>query len=147
MTTVSKYGHINRTSDDMEVPYSVVQYLTNVMRTLDITVHDLRTEIKLQYKSVQAGIGIHQTIPKGRCVERTTQTHVYIRVVFLKVGDVDTLKENFIAKICMYARWREPLFDRRGGLYPGQPNRNLDQVSAIYSYHKTNDHIILKRFK
>ncbi|XP_076465747.1 cys-loop ligand-gated ion channel-like [Babylonia areolata] len=36
---------------------------------------------------------------------------VFIRVVFLKIGEIDTLKEQFRAEIFVQARWREPRLD------------------------------------
>ncbi|KAK3590900.1 hypothetical protein CHS0354_020877 [Potamilus streckersoni] len=36
---------------------------------------------------------------------------VLLKVVYLKVGEVDTVKEQFIADICLRARWREPALD------------------------------------
>ena len=40
---------------------------------------------------------------------------VFVHVVFLKVGEIDTVKETYTADVFVQARWREPLFD-------GQPN-------------------------
>jgi len=31
--------------------------------------------------------------------------------VFLKIGEIDTLKENFMADAFVQARWREPILD------------------------------------
>ncbi|ELT93511.1 hypothetical protein CAPTEDRAFT_221712 [Capitella teleta] len=36
---------------------------------------------------------------------------VYVRVVFLKVGEIDTLKEKYSADVFIQAKWREPLLD------------------------------------
>jgi hypothetical protein len=33
-------------------------------------------------------------------------------VSFLKIGEIDTLKENFSADVYIQARWREPLLDK-----------------------------------
>jgi len=40
-----------------------------------------------------------------------SQVTVYIRVVFLKIGEIDTLKEHFMADAFIQARWREPALD------------------------------------
>lgn len=32
-------------------------------------------------------------------------------MVFLKLGEIDTMKENFAADAFVQAKWREPLFD------------------------------------
>ncbi|OWF35286.1 gamma-aminobutyric acid receptor subunit rho-3-like [Mizuhopecten yessoensis] len=37
--------------------------------------------------------------------------HVYVKVVFLKVGEIDTIKENFAADVFIQARWRESQLD------------------------------------
>ena len=39
------------------------------------------------------------------------QRTVYIRVVFLKVGEIDTVKENYFADVFVQSRWREPNLD------------------------------------
>ncbi|XP_061196753.1 gamma-aminobutyric acid receptor subunit alpha-2-like [Saccostrea echinata] len=36
---------------------------------------------------------------------------VYVRVVFLKVGEIDTVKEKYCADVFVQARWREPSLD------------------------------------
>ncbi|XP_076443999.1 cys-loop ligand-gated ion channel-like [Babylonia areolata] len=36
---------------------------------------------------------------------------VYVRVVFLKIGEINTLKEQFHAEVFVQARWREPMLD------------------------------------
>ena len=36
------------------------------------------------------------------------QVKVYIRVVFLKVGEINTLKEKYAADVFLQARWRQP---------------------------------------
>lgn len=41
---------------------------------------------------------------------------VFVHVVFLKVGEIDTVKETYTADIFVQARWREPLFDRQTNL-------------------------------
>ena len=32
-------------------------------------------------------------------------------MVFLKIGEIDTMKENFAADAFVQAKWREPAFD------------------------------------
>ena len=39
------------------------------------------------------------------------QITVYVQVVFLKIGEIDTVKENFAADVFVQARWREPKLD------------------------------------
>jgi hypothetical protein len=41
------------------------------------------------------------------------QKTVYIRVVFMKLGEIDTVKESFTADVFIQARWREPALDGR----------------------------------
>lgn len=47
------------------------------------------------------------------------QVPVFIRTVFLKVGEIDTIKETFSADVYIQARWREPLFDNQIDLVRG----------------------------
>ena len=44
------------------------------------------------------------------CSQKET---VYIRVVFLKFGEIDTFKESYSADVFVQARWREPKYDQR----------------------------------
>jgi len=39
------------------------------------------------------------------------QTTVYVQVVFMKLGEIDTIKETFSADVFIQARWREPRLD------------------------------------
>lgn len=41
------------------------------------------------------------------------QVTVSVRLVFLKVGEIDTVKETFTADVYIQARWREPKFDHQ----------------------------------
>jgi len=41
---------------------------------------------------------------------------VFVHVVFLKVGEIDTVKETYTADVFVQARWREPLFDGQTNL-------------------------------
>ena len=36
---------------------------------------------------------------------------MYVQVVFLKLGEIDTIKETFTADVFIQARWREPRLD------------------------------------
>ena len=36
---------------------------------------------------------------------------MYIQVVFIKLGEIDTVKETFSADVFIQARWREPTLD------------------------------------
>lgn len=39
------------------------------------------------------------------------QVIVELRVVFLKIGEIDTLKEQYSADTFIQAKWREPALD------------------------------------
>lgn len=39
------------------------------------------------------------------------QVSIYVRVVFLKLGEIDTVAEKFNADAFIQARWREPNLD------------------------------------
>ena len=43
--------------------------------------------------------------------EGRKKTTVYVTVTFLKLGEIDTIKEYFEADVYIQARWREPLLD------------------------------------
>ena len=40
------------------------------------------------------------------------QVKVSVCVVFLKVGEIDTLKEHYEADVMIKSKWREPLLDK-----------------------------------
>lgn len=44
--------------------------------------------------------------------EEVEKRKAYIKVVFLKVGEIDTLKEFFVADVFVQVRWREPSLDK-----------------------------------
>ena len=43
---------------------------------------------------------------------RTESVNVFVRVVFLKLGEVDTINEKFMADVFMQAKWSEPALDK-----------------------------------
>lgn len=42
------------------------------------------------------------------------QVDVFVRVVFLKIGEIKTVEEKFHADVFIQAKWREPLLDDAG---------------------------------
>ena len=44
------------------------------------------------------------------CQQKET---VFIRVDFLKFGEIDTAKESYYADVFVQARWREPKYDQQ----------------------------------
>lgn len=50
--------------------------------------------------------------PRHREWDDRTRTTVHVSVVFLKVGEIETIKEYFEADIFIQAKWREPLLDK-----------------------------------
>ena len=46
-------------------------------------------------------------------------------MVFLKIGEIDTLKEQYEADVLIKARWREPLLDKAGLTEVGVGGREL----------------------
>lgn len=53
------------------------------------------------------------------------QVTVYVRIMFLKVGEIDTLRDKFSADAFVQAKWREPSMDGK-----------LRMVSSLeYIYH------------
>ena len=59
------------------------------------------------------------------------QVTIYARVVFLKLGEIDTVAEKFNADAFIQARWREPNLD-------GQHMVNTSHVSLISHPFLTN---------
>ncbi|VDL89434.1 unnamed protein product [Schistocephalus solidus] len=49
--------------------------------------------------------------------ERKEKVIVEVRVVFLKIGEIDTLKEYYQADAFIQAKWREPKLDGKGHKY------------------------------
>ena len=41
---------------------------------------------------------------------------MFVRIVYLKIGEIDTVKENFAADIFLQTKWREPALDRNTGV-------------------------------
>jgi hypothetical protein len=39
------------------------------------------------------------------------QVTIYVRIVFLKVGEIDTLRDRFAADAFIQSKWREPAMD------------------------------------
>ena len=66
--------------------------------------------------------------PENSTIKPLGITPVYIRVMFMKIGDVDTLKENYIAKVCVCARWMDPSMNSpSSGPYRKRP-MNIDNL-------------------
>ena len=67
------------------------------------------------------------------------QVLVYVRVVFLKIGEIDTMKENFMADAFVQARWREPALDGQQAQVGAIVHPTLITTSIylhFYSYSK-----------
>jgi len=78
------------------------------------------------------------------------QVTVYIRVVFLKIGEIDTLKENFMADAFIQARWREPALDGQASQVCISSRKCLTSVFYLTSLHvatsETVAHFLNKYF-
>ena len=59
---------------------------------------------------------------------RSIRTFVEVRIVFLKIGEIDTLKEQYSADAFIQSRWREPLLDGKST----EELKNVD-LSALWS--------------
>lgn len=55
---------------------------------------------------------------------RRDKVTVFVRVVFVKVGEIDTLKETFMADVFIQAKWREPRLDGRRHVAASEANWN-----------------------
>lgn len=80
---------------------------------------------------------------------RQEKVTVYIRVIFMKLGEIDTVKECFSADAFIQAKWREPKLDDRTDLKPEdikwedywQPK--LSVLNAVGDPKETTWHTIL----
>ncbi|KAK2146857.1 hypothetical protein LSH36_581g00001 [Paralvinella palmiformis] len=56
-----------------------------------------------------------QTLPRiAYCAAAFRQKDVYVRVVFIKIGEINTIQETFFADTFVQARWRESKLDGDG---------------------------------
>jgi outer membrane lipopolysaccharide assembly protein LptE/RlpB len=63
---------------------------------------------------------------------------VFIKVHFLKIGEIDTVKEKYTADIFIQARWREKQLDykvRNRQKKPNNPSVNIESLLIIYFYY------------
>jgi len=75
------------------------------------------------------------TMPES-AMEHPGKTIIYLRVVFLKISDVDTVKENYKADIFIQAKWREPCLDNL------DPNKNIVDMTTIWNPNLYFENII-----
>ena len=60
---------------------------------------------------------------------------MFIKVHFLKIGEIDTVKEKYTADIFIQARWREKQLDykvRNSQKKTNNPSVNIEFVDYIY---------------
>ena len=74
------------------------QFKKNLKVLTEIKDHIAKVCEKQEARPVDDNTGIHK-------LERVT---VELRLVFLKIGEIDTLKEQFQAEAFIQARWSEP---------------------------------------
>jgi len=55
------------------------------------------------------------------------QVVIKVRTIFLKVGEIDTMKDRFAADVFVQAKWREPMLDHK-----------LEMVSVPERLHYSN---------
>ena len=65
----------------------------------------------------------------SRCV-RPFATQVLVRVLFLKMGEIQTIKERYSAEIYVESRWREPTLDH---LTDNQVWRQIKTKKIVYT--------------
>lgn len=102
--------------------------LRSLERTINIHCKLLNRKIRKEKSTPQknehkprVNLGVGVPGPVIRSAIRADKVAVFIRVVFLKIGEIDTLKENFAADAYIQARWREPQFDN-------QRDINIDEI-------------------
>ena len=55
--------------------------------------------------------GVEVFHPSSQKQDGRQHTKVYVKVVILKIGEIETIKEYFEADVFIQARWREPVLD------------------------------------
>ena len=68
------------------------------------------------------------------------QRKVLVRVNFLKITDIDTIKEAYTGEILVHARWREPELDNAE---VGQSRRMLSLQYFIIIIRSTRFHLLV----
>uniref|UniRef100_A0A1I8FD75 Neur_chan_LBD domain-containing protein n=1 Tax=Macrostomum lignano TaxID=282301 RepID=A0A1I8FD75_9PLAT len=111
------------TVDPGPVSLDPTQRLIDALETLRDSIND-STSVALQQSRVRNRRRAPQPARsnyKGgglkndeRCRIRAEKVVVEIRVVFLKIGEIDTLKELYHADAFIQAKWKEPLLEGRG---------------------------------
>lgn len=74
--------------------------------------------------------------------EEVEKRKAYIKVVFLKVGEIDTLKEFFVADVFVQVRWREPSLDK-----PATEGQRMKQVLTGALRSLTQNYIEISKTK
>lgn len=74
--------------------------------------------------------------------EKVEKRKAYIKVVFLKVGEIDTLKEFFVADVFVQIRWREPSLDK-----PATEGQRMKQVLTGALKSLTQNYIEISKTK
>lgn len=90
--------------------------LKESIKTLERT---FRKTVPLLYDSTTQKTEHPQPAPLARCrlvsvtneISRPNKVFIDVRVVFIKVGEIDTVRERFHADAFIQAKWREPLLD------------------------------------
>ncbi|KAL3308517.1 hypothetical protein Ciccas_012951 [Cichlidogyrus casuarinus] len=52
-------------------------------------------------------------LPKPTVANSGKKRQVYVCVIFLKIGEIDTIKEQYAADVLIKSKWREPEMDHR----------------------------------
>lgn len=99
---------------------NLVRALRSLERTINIHCKLLNRKLRKDKSAItkneskpRVNLGVGVPGLTNRSAIRADKVAVYIRVVFLKIGEIDTLKENFAADAFIQARWREPQFDNK----------------------------------
>lgn len=74
--------------------------------------------------------------------EKVDKRKAYVKVVFLKVGEIDTLKEFFVADVYVQIRWREPSLDA-----PATEGQRMKQVLTGALRSLTQNYIEISKTK
>ncbi|KAK3580219.1 hypothetical protein CHS0354_018002 [Potamilus streckersoni] len=88
----------------------------SVVRALSTTISPYMNQNQQYTKSqkdTQRKTAVRRSLIRSETLTREEKVQVQIVVQFFKVGEIDTLKEQFNADVVVKAKWREPAMDRQ----------------------------------
>ncbi|CAH1796086.1 unnamed protein product [Owenia fusiformis] len=113
-TTKSSPGVLPNELNSTEL-IATLATLTKTLTSLEQTIQEqtILTGQLIKRKHVHSGKEIHNKDPLKQSTfqKLDKKVIVHVKVVFLKIGEIDTIKEQFNTDAFIQARWREPALD------------------------------------